>query len=258
MRRAAYKSSGYKPRTTAIRNAQLARRAAYISAVRARVVPGVTRTAGAYRRSLPKSGETKYNDCAIQTIASATWANVTQVSVSPTAAGAVNPVNTQSLCAISQGTTDHQRIGNKITIYQIRCRFLASFNSNANDFSAMSFRLCLVLDKQANGAQAVGADVFETQAAGASDYLSFANMDNTDRFVILKDKTIHMQAGSEAGFSSKIIKMNHKLKGGCTINFSSVLGAVTELRSNNLFLLIGNQNNNITITGFTRVYWKDL
>lgn len=222
----------------------------------AMVVPGYTRVGGAYRRSLPGGSETKYNDCTITVTPTTTWAIPTQVCVSPLASTPDNPVGSQSLVTITQGQTDHRRIGNKMTVYQFRMRGNVTLNSSSVDIGRTQIRCLLVMDMQANGASAVPSDVMEPQSAATSSYLSFANMDNVGRFKILKDKVFTIDvAGIQ--FGTAMIKMNHKIKEGMDVHFSGSTGAITEIRSNNLFLMFGSSSSSLTVNAITRVYWKD-
>jgi len=234
------------------------------------VVPGVTRVGGAYRRSIPrKSEETHYNDQtfqfvpAVQGVVTANDSIPTLVCVSPSSGAPVNPTTTPSLFAISQGTTKNQRIGNKIHAYQIRITGVALVQS-ANNAGEVC-RLMLVWDKQANGATASPADVLEqgtgaTVAAGTG-LTSFVNMDNVERFVILKDKKYSFNPTSAGGGASASFpyyvnfKMNKKIN--MKVDYSSTTGAVTEIRSNNLFILAYSAVNGVQLQGTVRTYWKE-
>ena len=122
-------------------------------------------------------------------------------------------------------------------------------------------RIVLVLDKQANGALATPSDVFETTAAATTDIFAFQNMDNVDRFKIIKDKKITLDpvgfgiVGTSSAICTKNFKISHKCN--TEIVYSSTTGALTEVRSNNYILFISSNSNAVTFAGKSRVYWKE-
>lgn len=252
-----YASTKVPSRGQALRSAQTARRlSAY--AVRRSIVPGVTRTAGAYRRSNPQNTEeTHYNDTTCVTTSTAAGVLANWTCVSPSAAAPANP-NTASLVAIAQSTTKNTRIGNKLHLYAIRIKGQITLPTAA--FGDV-LRLILVQDTQANGASATANQVLEGNgAAGVATVNDFFNMDNIDRFKILKDKYFNMNGNIGVANTSqtpvvKEFKMNHKCR--ARIDYSSTAGAITELKSNNFFLIVISENG-LSIVGATaRVYWKE-
>lgn len=183
------------------------------------VVPGYTRTVGAYRRAAPWSVEKKFFETSI-------------VNTADVSGGVV----LNSLCLIPQGTTDQTRIGNKITIKNINLRGYASNDDVAGAaYGGGHIRIILYIDKQANGATAGVTDILKT----TNGIASFRNMDQVDRFVILKDKVVKVPILStnalHTGTDNKIWKMN--IKCNIVVHYSSTVGAITELRSNNIGLL---------------------
>lgn len=185
-----------------------------------RVVPGYTRTVGAYGRANPRGPllEKKFLDTSI-------------VNGSDCSAGTV--LNT--LNAVPQGTTDQTRIGNKITIKNINLHGFASMDDMTTGvFQDGILRVILYIDKQANGATAAVTDILKTAALA-----SFRNMDQVDRFTILKDKTflvpVRCTNALHTNQGYRPWKMN--LKCNIPVHFSSTTGAITEIRSNNIGLL---------------------
>lgn len=260
-----YKPSGFRSRkstfmsATAVRSAIKAQRASTRRMKPAMVVvPGITRTGGAYRRSNPQNHEeTHYNDCTFTNSAGTTGTTTTFTSVSPSSASPDNPA-VQSLCGIKQGTTKNTRIGNKIHMYQIRMQGQIAL---PNSMSGDMIRLVLVLDKQANGATAAPSDVFETTAASTTGVFAFRNMDNIDRFQILKDKKYNLNPTvGVSGTSNTVLiyhwKMSHK--GKWKIDYSSTNGAISELKSNNILMFaFCSEGTGALVTGISRVYWKE-
>ncbi len=146
----------------------------------------------------------------------------------------------QSLNLIAQGTTDSTRIGRSICVHDImvdgRVELPAS-TATSNSENLVKFHL--VLDKQCNGADAAVADVVTVAAAGMHSY---RNLANAKRFQILATKVVRLQAtiygngttnkGGPVAVPIKIYK-----KGEWPISFNSTAGAITEVESNNLFLM---------------------
>lgn len=222
---------------------------------------GWTRTSTAWIRSLPGSGETKYNDSTFTFTTTIAGTIPTLTSVSPSAAAPINPAG-QSLCLITQGTGKNQRNGNKMDLYQIRMNGLILLPSTT---IGDTVRLMLVRDKQCNGDIADIDEVLEQAGATVATGLaihSYRNMDNIQRFDILKDKEIRINPTlGLAGTSSTPVfvpfKMNHKLKSHQEIAFSSTTGVISEIRSTNYFLLVCSAVGVAQLNGTSRVYWKD-
>jgi len=193
------------------------------------VVPGYTRTVGRYSRSLPGSIEKKFKDTDVAEVGDLT-----------------NGVITSSLNLIPQGTTDITRIGNKVTITNINVRFGVGSDTQggANTLEDGNLRVILYLDKQANGADATNLDILTQSGMGATTINRFRNLDQVDRFVILKDKIYRgpnnsgYLAGGTQTTNVGVLWYNISKKCNIPIHFSSTTGAITELKSNNIGILV--------------------
>lgn len=164
---------------------------------------------------------------------------------------------------IPQGTTKNTRIGNKCTAVNINAHGqLTLLTQAAASVVGDKVRWIVLVDKQANGAT-VGAisDVIQTMPGATTDINSFRNMDNVDRFVILKDKTyILNQATQSASLGSNVTTRELKFNKKCQIplEFSSTTGAITEVRSNNILCMLISLGNNLTQFALTvRVKFSD-
>jgi len=244
--------------------AAVAKRAAAVASARARTglaVPGITRTGGAafrtYRNYGQQGEETHYNDCYSTTGSSQAGNIVAWTAVSPTAAAPDNPGG-NSLFNIKQGTTKNTRLGNKLHAYAIRIKGQVYLpTTTLGDV----IRVMLVRDKQANGATpAVNLVLEGNGAAGAATVNDYQNMDNIDRFVIVKDRRIVMnpQIGSASTSSTPFVKdfkMNHKCR--TRIDYNSTTGAIGEIRSENYFMIVISEQGNTTTSITSRVYWKE-
>lgn len=93
------------------------------------------------------------------------------------------------------GSQNFNRIGRKIQLksLQIRGYFLATDDTVANTFA----RMVIVYDKQPNGAAPTWANIITSQnIAGttSSTATDMVNLDNRDRFEIIRDKTYTLSA----------------------------------------------------------------
>lgn len=115
--------------------------------------------------------------------------------------------------------------------------------------------MIVYLDKQANGAAAVVTDVLETASID-----SFRNLANSGRFQVLKDRVVTLNATGgnfgSGGYGSFLygqsIKWN-KGKMNVPLEFSSTVGTLTELRSNNLGIMFISENGLIQISYTSRL-----
>ncbi len=146
-----------------------------------------------------------------------------------------------SLNEIVQGITESQRIGRKCTLRSISVHGAYQWPTSAT-LAQWDNRMRVILyqDKQTNGATAAVTDILSTATLD-----SFRNLSNTGRFRVLLDQfwdpTVAGGAQSAAGTPNSIPQNKswsfHK-KLNIPLEFSGVTGAITELRSNNLGLLI--------------------
>lgn len=197
-------------------------------AKRARVVPGYTRSAGYYGRyNDPRSqGELKFHD----------------VDVDDAVVAANGTIAANSINLIPQGTTESERIGRKAIIKNIGWRYALTLGSTATSASTSDVvRVILYLDTQCNGAAATVTDILESD-----NYQSFNNLSNKGRFRILMDRTHGLSSqsgvGSTAAFGETVVNGTFYKKCALPIEFSSTTGALTEIRSNNLGVLLLSQS----------------
>ncbi len=153
---------------------------------------------------------------------------------------AVPSIAQDSCNKIAQGVTESQRVGRKCVIKNIGWKFQITFPSTSTPGStADTVRVILYLDKQCNGAIATGLGILET-----ADYQSFNNLANKSRFRTLMDRTydIHAPSGAWDGtndqFGENIISDSFYKKCGIPIEFDNTTGAITEIRSNNIGVLL--------------------
>lgn len=204
---------------------------------------GYSRTSGYYGRFAPLGQEQKFLDTSSNTGA-------------VTTTGQILP---SSLVTVAAGSGESQRIGRKITVRALHLRFVAGLNSQTTGNNTDDgLRVIVYLDKQCNGATATVTDILET-----ADYLSFNNLANKNRFMVLMDKHVDVSAtcgaynGTTNIFGSKAVTKSMHKKLNVPIEFSSTTGGLTEIRSNNLGVLVISDKGNIQYTATARIRYTD-
>ncbi len=102
---------------------------------------------------------------------------------------AMEPATT-NLTAVAQGDGESNREGRKFSILSIHLKGFVkrpASESTTGPFGDETVRVCLVQDKQTNGAQLTATDVMD--GGQTEDYLAFRNLQFTKRFNVLWDRT---------------------------------------------------------------------
>lgn len=159
---------------------------------------------------------------------------------------------------IPQGVTESTRVGRKATVKSIQMRGRFTYVPAADTAGGSNAYLYVVLDKQCNGAAAAITDVL----TGNDISTAMINLANSERFVILKRFVcpVFAEAGVQAAFARYTVAIDWYHKCNIPLEFSSTTGAITELKSNNIFFLSGcdsNTNNLIAYTGTCRLRFSD-
>lgn len=185
-------------------------------------------TGGAYSR-LRRGGYNRPEHKFFDTVVAGTF----------TAAEVVQTGGGEDLLAIAQGTTESTRIGRKIIVKSIHCQGRvthAGAEDSATIPNPLQIKLSLIWDKQANGAVPANTDVYET-----TDILHFNNLANKGRFVTLytfEENLAPLAAGGTGvtgDWSGETKSFEFHKKCHIPIMYDSTTGAVTEIKSNNLF-----------------------
>lgn len=199
------------------------------------VVPGYTRSSGGYGRYQPAGPELKYYDF-----------NQPQSGVVYGLATAV-----QSLNLVNLGTLPNNRIGRTIQVrhIEIKVNLLGRWIVPAGivpELRAISYRVDLILDKQANGAYPLPGDIYDTSIVAVSATNRFPNLLNSDRFTWLKrwegdfNPPSSMTPDAASG-NELIVARDLKLAKKCNIrielNPTTPTTSITDVRSNNLILV---------------------
>lgn len=154
--------------------------------------------------------------------------------------------NSGTLIVIPQGAGESQRVGRKVVIRKIMFRGEATLNeyagtTEADASAANRVRIIFYVDKQCNGAAATAGDILATATPVSN---GFNNLNNRDRFLILKDKFIDLNPMALAKGTTNYVRprVNKSMffARSCElpIEYSSTTGAITEIRSNNIGCLI--------------------
>lgn len=203
-----------------------------------RVVPGYTRSGGSYgrygnrARSMGFLPEKKFFDTAL------TFAFDTTGEVPATG----------QLALIPQGDTESTRDGRKAAIESVQIRGSVVFAPGASATAADVAHMYLVLDTQANGAAAAVTDVFTSTNLATA----MLNLNNSGRFRILKhwEWALNSQAGVTTAYNNVIKPVEFFKKCNIDMDWSSTTGALTEIRSNNLFLIAGTAGTTDDLVSF--------
>jgi len=194
-----------------------------------RMLPGFVRTSGYYGR-FRKGGELKFFDTAI----ASGGIVATCVAASSAATGQVD--------LIPQGTTESDRDGKEAVVRHIGFHGSVSMVPVVNTSETANIYWWLVLDTQCNGAQATFSDVMTSTNAATA----LVNMENTQRFRILKKRVFKMHSNSSIlqSATTSILspvrqRIDVEMKCNIPLVFSSTTGAITELRSNHIFMMWG-------------------
>lgn len=163
---------------------------------------------------------------------------------------------TGQLVLIPQGDTETTRDGRQCMIESVQIRANMSFQPGASASASTVATLMLVQDTQTNGAAAAVTDVMTS----ANLWSALIYMPNSNRFKVLKRWDCEFQPG--AGVTAAYNSVNHHLeyysKQKIPLEFSAGTGALTELKSNNLFLLAGavGSDDLVQVDGNCRVRFR--
>jgi len=207
---------------------------------------GYVRTGGNYGR-FGKDGELKYFDVQLTGL----------TNVSATATVSSSDVTGAMLVGLAQGTGESQRLGRQITVKSIQFSGTVTFNpgASANPITGL-VKMYVVMDTQANGAYPTLGDIFNNNAYA----LMRPEMDNSQRFRILRKIEVRVdpQAGVSGAYSDAVRPFNFYKKCNIQVDYSSTTGAITEIRSNNIFLVyVANTSGVCDVSAFTRIRYKD-
>lgn len=216
---------------------------------RRRFRKGFQRTVGYFGRFTGSSPELKFFDTALSF-------NIDRTAEIPT---------TGQLCLIPQDDTQSGRDGNKACLHSILVKGTATFTPAAAATASSIAWIYVVQDTQANGQAATVADA--NSGIFTTDNLATANhvIANGNRFRVLKKFMFSMQpaagAGSALNSVTKAFYWYSKLNVPLQYDASASTGALTTIRSNNIFLVAGcsdsGQDDLTSVQGTCRLRFSD-
>lgn len=227
-------SGVYGRRSTAFARSRSGR-ASTLGALRGRV-----RTAGYYGRFTGSGGESKFHD--------------KDVAIVGATAGGLDT----SLNLVAQGAGESDRIGRKIVVKKLYCHWTCFLDPTATAGSTSDIlRIIFYVDKQANGAAATAAQILES--GGSYPYQAFRNLANVDRFTLLKDFTVALNAQGGTGASATETQKQGRFAINCNvpIEFDGATGSLTEIRSNNIGCLVLGERAGSDFRAAIRVRYTD-
>lgn len=148
------------------------------------------------------------------------------------------------------GSQNFNRIGRKICLKSLQIRGV--WQAGAATVNDTAVRMLIVYDKQPNGAAPTFANVISSQnIAGTVSSLVYdmVNLDNRDRFEIIRDQMHVIQAGDiSSGYfgSPSIVNVDHYVKLGSreTVFNAGAAGTVGDIATGSLYVMfIASQAN---------------
>ncbi len=164
------------------------------------------------------------------------------VNLADTLVAAAGTIHT-GVNLIAQGITESTRVGRVAFVKSFFLREQFTLTEGVLQNASVDYvRTIVVLDKQCNGALPAVTDVLTVPTI---KFFGFNNLANKNRFKILHDKMTKVSIPAAGGNGTAIETCRghsvrtwyKKFKKPVPIEFSDVTGAITEVRSNNLFIL---------------------
>lgn len=165
---------------------------------------------------------------------------------------------TGQLCLIPQGSGAEARNGAKCVIKSIQIRGSIGNVPAGATVSSSTAHIYVIQDKQANGAAAAVTDVF----TGTNFASAMRNITNYRRFTVLKHfyRTFNPNAGVAGAYNNEQFHWEWYKKVNIPIEFNSTAGAITEITSNNIFLMVSTEtatDDTIQVNGRCRLTFDD-
>lgn len=166
---------------------------------------------------------------------------------------------TGQLNLIPQGVGDNNRVGRMCTLSSLRMQLEVIFTPGAAATASTTLYLYLIQDKQNNGT----APAVTVPLTTATLRDALPNLENSHRFRIHKRWAIALdaKAGVSTAYNNATKMIDYYTKLAVPLEFDSSVstGAITSIRSNNMFLVAGSSNSDdtINVNGICRVRFSD-
>lgn len=203
-------------------------------------------------------------------------AEIKAVDLAPTTVAINNSTSTTLLNGMSIGANAYQRIGRKVVNKSLRFTGFVEFTQNGAAPSNDYMRVVLIYDKQPDGAAPAWSTVFTSvTSAGGTDQTSLAhfNLDQKDRFIILRDLRYKAEAPSGVAATQPlqvdsaqteckwIIDEFVKLNAPTQYSATSNTGGVADIQTGALFVLtaglLSAANSQFSLEFTSRVRYTD-
>lgn len=177
---------------------------------------------------LKSTSELKYYDSIITNYSVDTTGEIVPITTSTSGSG-----STGTLVQVPQGDKDFERNGRKIVISKINYKGVLTTDGAA--LSGTVIQLCLVLDRQCNGALPSYTTIYETNS-----FNSYMNLSNSKRFKILAKERFEINPNTNITTTTTLTQ-THNIEGTIKCNIpieydnTVSTGALSSIRSNNLF-----------------------
>lgn len=168
----------------------------------------------------------------------------------------------QTIFQVPQGSGQSQRNGRRITVTSIHWRFRISLppqDGIGSPKSGDTLRVIMYLDKQANGGAALVTDILDTAAIN-----SFRQMSNIERFEILSDDLYNFNYSGMASDAIGNVSQGEVVKSYVTtkhtlipVEYSGTDGLLTEIRSNNVGILLISSKDIMGFGSVIRIRYTD-
>jgi len=172
---------------------------------------------------------------------------------------------TGQLCLIPQGDTQSQRNGRKCVVTAINFTADVVYVPGAAAAATDTLYLYIILDSQCNGSAATVGDVNTGIFTNASLRQAQLTLANSGRFKILKKWVIPFNcgAGVTTAYNNMTKHIHFYKKCNIPLEFdgAATTGALTTIRSNNIFLVAGSGSQSddlINVAGSCRLRFMDV
>jgi len=193
------------------------------------------------------------------------------VDTAATSIDNVGVIVVPSYCLINKGTGPKEMLGREIVIKSITLRCLCTLTAGGTlgtTTNSQLYRFALVLDRQANGAAPVPADVWQGAAIDTppDSVFSFSNLNNSSRFKIIKQwkgvltsRALELAGANQHDEADKYITYTKKCHIPITYkDYTSGSRAITDLKENNIFLIgISTHASQVKLVMRTRLRYVD-
>jgi len=163
------------------------------------------------------------------------------------------PATGGQLALIPQGDTESTRDGRECVIKSIAIKWVITLTPAAAATASGTTVIYLILDKQCNGVAATLTDVFTGGALKG-----FMNLANSSRFEVLKKWVLNWNpnAGGTTAFNTQTKFVDYYKACNIKMQFSNTDGAITGIRSNNIFIMAASTagiDDLVGVSGTSRV-----